>query len=55
MKWKLAFVVGVLGSQIACDDVLLGEEGTFSLNCDRSPALTYDNFGRGYMGKWCTG
>ena len=55
MKVKLLVMTGILGVLTACDDVLMGEEGTFSVNCDREPPLTYDNFGKGYMGKWCHG
>ena len=55
MRAKLLLVASALGAMIACDDVLLGEEGTFTANCDRDPPLTYESFGKGYVGKWCTG
>jgi len=52
---RLATVATALGVLTACDDVLLGYDGTFTGNCDREPPLTYDNFGKAYIGKWCTG
>lgn len=55
MKLKLALVTAFLAVLTACDDVILGDEGTFSYNCERDPPLTYENFGEGYIGKWCRG
>jgi len=52
---RFAVVAAALGVLTACDDVLLGYDGTFTGNCDREPPLTYDNFGEAYLGKWCTG
>ena len=52
---RLAAVTTALGVLTACDDVLLGYDGTFTGNCDRDPPLTYDNYGKAYLGKWCTG
>ena len=52
---RFAVVATALGVLTACDDVLLGYDGTFTGNCDRDPPLTYDNFGQAYLGKWCPG
>ena len=52
---SLALVTAALAVLTGCDDVLLGYDGSFTGNCDRDPPLTYDNFGQGYVGKWCTG
>ena len=37
--------------------VSCGGDGSDSsdVNCDRNPPFTYDNFGRGFMGKHCNG
>jgi len=48
-------VLAVLGSQTACDDAIIGPEPPVTAYCNREPKLTYENFGRGYMNKWCTG
>ena len=55
MRWKLASVAVVLGILTACDDSIIGPEPPITAYCNRQPKLTYENFGKAYMGKWCTG
>jgi len=55
VRWKLALVAALLGALTACDDHIIGPEPPVTAYCNRQPKLTYDNFGREYMKKWCTG
>ena len=45
------FALAALGALSACE----GGEATDSSACDRDPPLSYDNFGRGFLEKQCTG
>ena len=45
------FALATLGALVACE----GGEATDSSACDRDPPLSYDNFGRGFLEKQCTG
>ncbi len=54
MKW----FIPLFGAGLAfggCDDHLLGVGEYSTLSCVRDPPLTYENFGRGFLAKWCTG
>lgn len=50
--WLLLLAVGGLAS---CDDHLIGIPEYAPSACLRDPPLTYENFGRGFMGRHCTG
>lgn len=52
---RLGTWLAVLCLATACDDTIVGPEPPINGYCGRDPKLTYENFGRGYMNKWCTG
>jgi hypothetical protein len=45
----------VLLVALGCDDHLMGVGEYNPQSCVRDPPLTYENYGRGFLGKWCTG
>jgi hypothetical protein len=45
----------LLGLQTACDDTIIGHGAPIGTSCLRDPPLDWENFGRGMMGKHCTG
>lgn len=49
MRW-----IWILPLLASCDDHLFRAEGSRA-SCDREPALTYENFGAGFLAKYCTG
>ena len=50
--WAMALLLWC----VACGNKDAGETGGGAWShCDRTPALTWDNFGKGYMDKHCNG
>lgn len=52
---RLGICVAMLWLTTGCDDTIVGPEPPVNNYCSREPRLTYENFGKGYMNKWCTG
>lgn len=55
--WVLCVAGGLALTGVSgCDDTIFGTKAsTLYRDCDREPPLTYDNFGKGFLGLHCTG
>ena len=46
-------VSGVLLLSVSCDDHVIGQAQPITMNCQRDPPLTYENFGEGILQRHC--